>query len=298
MKLTCKTQYSSFEPGEFTDIKQVNFETAVNVIENFPWNKEREHIVIDLTCPSVSFEYSPESILKLEVYFNNKYVLNFFDGEHLYSKSFTDYKLSYPFIEYFFEHQTIDFTAFKKENIWLKKIARHFITNDFIYTVQRKNIWQSAGFGTLLLSAMLIFVFINSFFDSYNKALPTYLFILLPFLILLYGGINWILLFNYYLYSKNKTLQISRGNNIFLWGKTDDIKEYKKTDIQQIVIRQNKGRRCPWSNFTLTFLYLKDGEIIKIPSILLDGEGFLYKLPGIESKIKPTVIPFCKLTGN
>ncbi|MEO5943093.1 MAG: hypothetical protein ABIP30_01905 [Ferruginibacter sp.] len=158
--------------------------------------------------------------------------------------------------------------------------------------------WQLLDFSTLIFSAMLIFLFINTLLNTTHKPLQPFIFIFLPFVILLSGGINWILLFNYYLYSKNKTLQISRGNNIFLWGKKDHIKEYKKTAIQKTVIRQNKGRRCPWSNFTLTFLYLKDGEIIKIPSILLDGEGFLYKLPGIESKIKPTVIPFCKLTDN
>ncbi|MEP6713799.1 MAG: hypothetical protein ABJA37_15335 [Ferruginibacter sp.] len=298
MNLTCKIQYNTFEPGEFTGIKNVDFQTALNTIENFPWNKQREHIIIDLTCPSVSFEYSPDSILKLELYFNNKFVLNFFDGEHLYSKSFINYKLSYPFIKYFFEHQTIDFTTYKKENTIFKNINKHFITNEFIYTVRGKTLWQLLDFGTIIFSATLIFLFFMFMFGHPHKPLQPFVFIISPLFFLLYGGINYILLVNYYLYSKNKTLQLSQGSKIFWWGNPNNIKEYNKSDVEKIIIRQNKGKRCPWGEFTLTFLYLKTGEIIKIPSTFLSGGKLLYKMPETPSKIKGSFIPFCKLKDN
>jgi len=114
MLLTCKVQYNDFEPGEFTDIKPVDYITAMGIIENFPWNEQRDHIQIDLTCPSVSLESSSDSILKLALYYNNKFVLHFFDGKYMYTKSFTDYHAAYPYIHYFFEKESIDISLFKK----------------------------------------------------------------------------------------------------------------------------------------------------------------------------------------
>ena len=135
-------------------------------------------------------------------------------------------------------------------------------------------------------------------FGHPHKPFQPFVFIISPLLFLLYGGINYILLLNYYLYSKNKTLQLSQGSKFFWWGNSNNIKEYNKSDVEKIIIRQNKARRCPWGEFTLTFLYLKTGEIIKIPSTFLCGSKLLYKMPEIPFKIKGSFIPFCKLKDN
>ncbi len=296
MNLTCKIQYKTFEPGEFTDIKQVDFITAVDIIEKFPWGEQRDHIAIDFTCPSVSFEYAPDCILKLSLYYNNKFILYFFNGKHLYSKSFIDYKAAYSFIEYFFKHQSIDFSAFKKETPWFKKVVNHFRTADFVYTVKGKTIYSFFDFGTFMVSIVqLIFL---PLFLSYSITKTFNLYALLLFLLVfsVWGGINYFLLITYYFYSKNKYLQLSKGNDIFLWGEyPGNIKKYSKSDINEIMVRQNEGSRCPWGDFTLTFIFMKDGSFLKIPSTLLDGMNIHFKIPDVPYKVKQTVIPHLKI---
>ncbi len=298
MNLTCKIQYKTFEPGEFTDIRQVDFITAVDIIEKFPWGEQRDHIAIDLTCPSVSFEYSPDSILKLSLYYNKKFVLYFFDGKHLHTKSFTDYKSAYSFIEYFFKEKSIDFSAFKKENTWLKKIVNHFRTADFVYTVKGKPVYSFFDFETVMVSVMQVFLLPLFISFSITKTFHFYALLLPLFLFIFWGGINYFLLFTYYLYSKNKYLQLSKGNDIFLWGEyPDNIKKYSKSDIKEIIVKQNKGRRCPWGNFTLTFIFIKNGSFLKIPSTLLDGMSIQFKIPDAPYEVEQTAIPLCKLNS-
>jgi hypothetical protein len=295
MKLTCKIQYNNFEAGEFTDVKQVDYKTALDIIEHFPWEKQREHIVIELTNPSVSFEYSPSCILKLALFFNGKFVLHFFDGEHLYTKSFIDRKSACPFIEYFFQHQTIDPGIFKKENTWMKNISKHFLTGDFVYSVDKKNLWQMLDFSTIIFTAFQVFIIIMFMQSNMLLKYPIAGFFSFLLLSMLYGGINYVLLVNYYLYSRNKTLQLSKGNDIILWGKNEDLKEYKKSDVVKILIKKNKASRAPWGNFALSFLFFSDGSYIKIPSLILSDSDISYKMLPLIPEIKGSFIPFCKL---
>jgi hypothetical protein len=297
MKPICKIQYNNFEAGEFTDVKQVDYATAINIIEHFPWEKQREHIVIELTNPSVSFECSPDCILKLALFFNHKFVLHFFDGEHLYTNSFTDYKQAYPFIEYFFQNQTIDFSIFKKENTWMKKIGSHFLTANFVYSVNKKSFWKLLDFSTIIFTALLIFLTIVFIQSNIVLKYPIAgsIFFLVVFMI--YGGINYILLLNYYLYSKNKTLQLSKGNDIILWGKNDALKAYKKSDVVRLLIKKNNSSRAPWSEFAISFLFFRDGTYIKIPCIILGDSDLSYKMLPLTPEIKGSFIPFCK-QGN
>lgn len=289
MNVTSKIQYNTFEAGEFTDVQKIDFDTAIRIIETFPWKAQRNDINIDLTAPSVSFEYSPDSILKLALYFNNKWVLNFFDGKDLFSKSFIDYKSAYPFLQYFFEHKTIDYTVFKKENTWLKKIDHHFRSNNFIYSVNGKNAWQLFNSSTkmyFLMSTVSIGIMILFFPFNTISIFISLILLTVP------AGINYLLTFNYYLYSKDKILQLSQGSDTFFWGNRDELIEYRKFEIAEIIIRKNKSFRCPWGDFTLTYLYFKNGDVIKIPSILLDGLNIHFKIPGTPWKEKSTFIPF------
>jgi hypothetical protein len=296
MLLTCKVQYNNFEPGEFKEIKQLDYMAAIDVIESFPWNEQRDHIQIDLTCPSVSFESSPDSILKLALYYNNKFVLHFFDGEYMYTKSFTDYHATYSHIQYFFENQSIDINLFKKENTWLKQIGNHFRTDDFVYAVSKKSLWKNIDSTTKFITAIFLIFIIIIPLQSTHKPIPVAGYIMIFFVSILYLGINYILLWNYYWYAKNKFLRISKGNDIFLWGlDPGNVKTYNKADITEIIAKKNKGGKCPWGDFTLTFIHLKDGSFIKIPSILLTGNSIHYKIPAAPYSVEGTVIPFCKL---
>lgn len=299
MNPICKIQHFNFEPGEFVGNQQVDLRAAIELIEQFSWKTERaKHIQVELTGPSISFEYSQDCILKLAAYFNNKFVLYFYDGQDLYSKSLLDYKSAYPFIQYFFEEQAIDFTAFKKEITWLKQIKKHFITGDFFYSAKRKTIFDLLDFSTIVAFFMLMIcltALIKFFSGIGSHPVSNILFIAFVFIFL--GGTNFILLVNYYLYSGHKALQLSRGSDTFLWGEEENMKLYRKADITNIMVKQNNAGRCMWQGYTVSLIYFKDGTRIKIPSSILSGDNIKYKFPDTTTYIKWTFIPFCKLDG-
>ena len=51
VRLTSKIQYKNFEIGEFIEEEKRTYEEIINLIEKFPWDRERENIKIDLTNP-------------------------------------------------------------------------------------------------------------------------------------------------------------------------------------------------------------------------------------------------------
>ncbi len=66
--LTSKIQCKSFEAGEFIKEKKRSYEGTIELIEIFPWNKQREKIVIELTNPSITIEGENNDFLKLVVF--------------------------------------------------------------------------------------------------------------------------------------------------------------------------------------------------------------------------------------
>ena len=66
--LVTKIQYNNFETGEFSEVRERTYEETVDLIEHFPWNKQREKLVIDLTNPSVTIEGGDNDFLKFAVF--------------------------------------------------------------------------------------------------------------------------------------------------------------------------------------------------------------------------------------
>src|SRR5690242_19037072 len=109
MRLITKIQHKNFEPGEFVEIKERTYEETIDCINNFPWEKERDHIQIALTNPSVTMESDIGNFLKLALFYNGKFVLHFFNSEHeLYTKSFFHKEEAYPYIKNLFESEVFD----------------------------------------------------------------------------------------------------------------------------------------------------------------------------------------------
>src|ERR1700750_2717214 len=119
-ELISKIQYKNFEPGEFIEEKNRTYEETIQLIEDFSWNEQRDHIVIDLTNPSITIEGENNDYLKLAVFFNAKFVLHYLSNEKiLFTKSFTDFRESYKYIHGFFESASFDVSDSKQENTWL-----------------------------------------------------------------------------------------------------------------------------------------------------------------------------------
>lgn len=288
-----KLQYKTFEPGEFVDERSVTYEEAIKIIEAFPWAQEREKIIIGLTNPSVTFQSNLGDYLKFALYYNGKFALHFFDGRHLFTKSFLRVDDAYPFIKEFFEKEEVDETKFHKESTPFKNLAVHFVSQDFRYTIAGKSFFQIINPWTkclLAVDAFFLFLLINPLLKDGHLNVGA----LVAFLMMMtfFGGINLLLLLNYYRHTKNDILQLSKGANFFLYGEIDTPTRYEKENVQQIIIKRNDASRCQWNNFSVTQLLMQDGSVIQIPSTILEGRDIAHKFPECNSKEERVFIPF------
>lgn len=277
-----KLQYKTFEPGEFVEIQRRNYDETIRLIENFPWNQEREHIVIDLTNPSVTLEGETD-FLKLALYFNGKYVLYYLNEENiLFTKSFTVLADAYPYIHTFFGSAVFPVTDFKRENTWLKNNRIHFVTQDFRYMVTarrtRQFLLSSSGF------SLVFFVTVNFFFlfDTDHTVTFWGLLLTVGLLFLFGGGINLLLFFNYYWFTRNRVLVLSRGNDLFLYGLRSDPVVYDKKQISEISIIHYPNNRSPIVGFAVLWIRFRDQRTIQIPTLLIDQTEIWRKFPGIS----------------
>ena len=139
-QLISRLQYKNFESGEFIEIAERNYDETIELIEKFPWNDQRDKIVIDLTNPSVTIEGKNNDFLKVALFFNQKYVLHYFDeNQVLYTKSFTNLKDGYEWINNFFIQSKFDTNELKKETTWLQHNLKHFVTQNFRYVLTTKS---------------------------------------------------------------------------------------------------------------------------------------------------------------
>jgi hypothetical protein len=282
--LLSKLQYRNFEPGEFVESRFRNFEETIGLIDNFPWSREREKIVIDLTNPSVTLERNA-TFLKLSLYFNGKFVLYYLNPENiLFAKSFTDITDAYPYIRAFFRETDFTTTDFKQENTWLKNNLVHFVSQDFRYQVTRRRIRQflisSSGVPLLLFfSVNLLFLLPSDYALSGWKWI-----VLIAVLMVWGGGINLLLFLQYYLHTRNRILILSRGNDQFIYGHRSDPVAYQKKQISEISLVHYSNGRSPILGFAVLWIRFQDQRTIQIPTLLLGLVDMQNKFPGIPIK--------------
>ncbi len=294
IEVISKLQFKEFETGEFVDEKIRTFKECQKIIEDFPWEKERENIKISLTNPSITFEKPKGIYLKLSTSFSQKFILNYYtEKEGLYSKSLNNYIDSIFYIEQFFKESTFNKIEFRKENTWLKEIKEHFESQDFIYKVTNIKTWRYLIKTSLIHLSLTIFICLMPIFIK-NRQLEFYDYLVFGLVCFLVGGgLNIILFLNHYFYTKNKILILSKGNNIFWFGNIDNPIKFNKIDILNFTTISYKNRRSPISEFALLKIEMNNGEILKIPSILLDNYSWERKLFNCK-KIEKAKFPFVK----
>jgi hypothetical protein len=266
-----KIQHKDFEVGEFIEETKRSYGETITLIGNFPWIKEREKIEIALTNPSVTIEGTDNDFLKIAVFYNNKFVLHYFDrNQVLFSKSFTNLTDSYKYIKDYFESTTFVTVDFRKENTWLQNNLKHFVSQDFRYEVTPKSIRKflilTSGVSFVLSIFFILILLVNGI--NHMNMIGTVAILLSAFFI--GGGLNLILFFNYYFYTKDKILIMSKGNHIFYFGNRNNPTEYNKKEIFQFTTIRSRNYRSPINAFALIEIEFKNGTIIKIPNILVD----------------------------
>ena len=295
IQLTSKIQYKDFEIGEFTEEKKRSFDEVAELIEQFPWETQRENIVIDLTNPSITVQGKNNDYLKLALFYNGKFVLHYFDqGQALYTKSFLEIEQSYQFIKRYFESPIFDPGDFKKENTIFQNNLKHFFSQSFHYTVTpksaRKFLFSTSGINLILT----VFIIASAPFIKNIELTVLSILIIFMLVFLLGGGINLILFFQYYLYAKNKILTMSKGNEIFYFGDKENPIKYNKTQILRYTTIRIRNSKHTISNFALVIIVLKNGGEIRVPNILLDYTLLECKLSGI-SRIEQNSYPGLKV---
>lgn len=277
--LISKVQYKNFEAGEFVDIQKRNYEDTIKLIESFPWNSQRDKIVIDLTNPSITIEGNNNDFLKFALFFNQKYVLHYFDQTQvLYTKSFINLNEGYEYIKNYLEQTEFNTTDFKRETTWLQHNLKHFVTQDFRYVVTPKSIRTyliSTSGINFCLSIVFLILILSKGLNSINTI---GIIAILLAMFLIGGGLHLIIFFNYYNYVKDKVLIMSRGNDTFYFGNVDNPLKYDKKDILQFTTIRSRGSRNKFSGFAIIKIEFKDGTILKIPNLLVDYTALENKL--------------------
>ena len=290
-KLISKIQYKNFEAGEFVEVQERSYDDTIKLIENFPWNKQRDKIVIDLTNPSITIEGKNNDFLKYALFFNQKYVIHYFNvAQILFTKSFVDLRGGYEYIKRYFDQPMLDTTDFKEESTWLQHNLKHFVTQDFNYILTKKSIrnylLSTSGMNFCLSIVFLIFVL--------SKGLNSINFIgvmvILLAMFIIGGGIHLMVFFNYYNYVKDKILIMSKGNDNFYFGNIDSPVKYDKRDILQYTTIRSRGSRNQFSGFAIILIEFKNGTVLKIPNLLVDYtslEQKLFEYPRIDKNKFP-----------
>ena len=290
-KLISKIQYKNFEHGEFVEIQERNYVDTIKLIENFPWNKQRDKIVIDLTNPSITIEGQNNDFLKFALFFNQKYVVHYFNEDQvLFTKSFVDLKDGYDYLENYFNKPIFYTTNFKKETTWLQHNLKHFETRDFNYILTKKSVRNYLLSTSGMNFGLSIFFIVLSLSKGLNLINPFGLIVLLFTMFLIGGGLHLILFINYYNYVKHKILIMSKGNDDFYFGNIDNPLKYDKKDILKYTTIRSRSSRSQLSRFAIIEIEFINGTILKIPNLLVDYtalEDKLFEYPRIEKNRFP-----------
>ena len=242
-------------------------------------HEPKPKIVIDLTNPSVTIVGENNDYLKLGVFFNQKYVLHYFDTtQTLFTKSFIDLKDSFEHIRSYFLQADFNVKGFKRENTWLQHNLKHFVTQDFNYVVTYKSIrsylLSTSGINFCLSIFFLVLIFSKGF-SAINSIV---LIVFLAAMFLIGGGLHLIRFFNYYNYVKDKILIMSKGNDTFYFGNIENPLRYNKRNILRYTTIRSRGQRNQFGGFAIVEIEFNDGTVLKIPNLLVDYSALEQKL--------------------
>jgi hypothetical protein len=289
--LITKIQYNNFETGEFTEEKERTLEQTIQLTEAFPWEQQRKDLRVSPTNPSITLQAPDGSFLKLALYYNGKFVLYFLDpAKKLYAKSFFSYAETYPYIRKFIEQQTFDPVGFLYQRTWPSHNLIHFADKDFHYQLTDKS-----AFNYLLATSWFSFAFtlaLTGVMIAHPFTPLLFLFVMIPMIFFIGGGINLLLFANYYHYCKGKLLFISKGHDIFYYGAPDNPETFDKKNITLITYHQARGSKNPAGPFTWVNIEFNDARKLVIPNLLIDSSDLINKLVGFQDHLTQATSPF------
>ena len=280
-----KIQFKDFEPGEFTSEKDRTVEETIDLITSFPWQDQRDHLVVSLTNPGITIEGSNNDFLKLTPYYYGKYVLHYLDPQHhLYTRSLDKLEVSIPIISAFFETQPFDPAGFRKEPTPLQNNAVHFVTNDFRYAgvnpAQVTNLTLTS-LGFLAFIVIMVLVSLKQPFAWLAS---------LPFIALL---ACWLTVFiNHYKAIRGNVLILSKGLDAFSYGPADNPRTFYKHDIANIATYGQQQKGGGFGAFTYVEIGFVNGAWLQISCLMLNWHDLLAKFPPCPKTAEQRWFPF------
>jgi hypothetical protein len=286
-QLITKVQYKNFEPGEFTDRRQRTYEETTALIEAFPWSQQRDHFTVSLTGPSVTIEGTDGDFLKLALYYNDKYILYYFDmNQRLYSHTYVHTADAYPLILAFFRQGAAP-PDFKHQNTFLQHNISHFKDNDFSYAMRWVTLAGVLGIVGFLLAGTSVLTMLP-FLPRSSVSLP---FLIMPLVLLILFIFQTALAVNHYKAARGRVLVISRGRDEFSYGPTENPVPYNKKDIMEIITYGGRTKGG-YPRLTRVEISFKDGRSINISCLIIPRDSLVEKLAGYPQREDYRLLPF------
>ena len=303
-KLISKVQYKEFERGEFTSRQERTEEETIAIIEQFPWVRLRDDLVVSLTGPSVTIEGPNTDFLKLALYYEGKFALYYLDNrKHLFTRSLARYEDAYPYIHSFFaaafpatpaaKPTPFEPRGMNKETTWMLSIYPHFANGTFHYTISyAKLLWRTIP--TVLLTLFALFADIFAIFDVPEHH-PAFFFGTVTFG--LAAGVTFLyLLLNHYRSAHRQVLIMTKGADTFYYGPAEEPEMFDKKNIAEIITHGQKDPGRVYHGALVRIeIQLTNGRSLNISSLLIDQPLLVDKCPGCplrdEKKWVPLIPP-------
>jgi hypothetical protein len=273
-----KLQYKTYEKGEFSDEKPRSLDETLQLIKDFPWDKQRG-VDIQPTGPSVTIQDEYVNYLKIGLYFNGKFCLYYLDNDnHLYEYHTDNLNDASQLVKDFFS-LALDLSKFEKHffNVGNQK---HFATQYFEYRIKPLRV--------LILTSFLLIMVTMFLFFSIAAIIKVDVFYVILLMTSVLGLFTYLLFRIYYnaFRNRNNYLQISKGNDVFSFGYNENyVTTYNKKDIDTITACEPKGNRNP-NNVSVYEITFKDGTSLKFSNMLIADSVLRSKFPeGIIANI-------------
>ncbi len=275
-----KLQYKTCEKGEYFDEKARNQNQTIELINNFPWQRE-QYADLGPTGPSITILDEKGNYLKLSIYYGGKFTLYYLDRDNNYYKlGNINMEKSLGFVRGFFSG-SLPLADFEKQ-AWNWNVRRHFTTNLFEYTV---TFW---GFLALMTFWILYFILffpilvLGVIKGAWNP--------LLLFSLIISLALGWPIVYASWIYrrKKNQQLIISRGRDEFWFGERGNLKKYDKNEIAEIKNFVDKSSRSP-NQFEIIEVIFKNGDSINFSNMLIGYSDLLSKFSD-KWKFKRTTV--------
>lgn len=267
-QFTSKLQYKTCEDQEYYDEKERSLEETLDLINNFPWERE-QYAELGLTGPSITIEDNKGMYLKAGIHYGGKYTLYYLDEHnHLYTHKSIDMEIVLNVITDFFSG-SFKAVGFEKQSVeWgVKKL---FITKSFEY---RSSVAKILKLHLVWISFFLIFF--AFFFIACLKGKGESILLFLGFA-LLTGIVLFYSLDKVWKY-KNQYLKISRANPEFLFGtEKETAVTYQKADIVRIICFSNRNYNSP-NMVKFIEVGFQDGSSLRFTNALISRGVFLNK---------------------